>query len=179
MTDKTIGIVDTDCASVSDAQYKEVVHSVIRESVHYCFCMLFIVDPDPITDAALEVDSILRELAEAAWRGTDARLLIGGSRTNGRILDSTLLARKRAQQLGIPCRLSAAREQRSNHSKLVASDKYCLLGSHNWSSGALTSQLQDSVLINDEALAAYFASRFIDHWHSAKEDGFDVPRQLA
>ena len=176
MADPHFGVESAQAALVSDSHYHEVVSRLIRTAAHHCLCMLFIVDPDPLEDPELRVDGLLQDLAAAAWRGVDARLLIGGSRSNGRILDATLLARARAQSLDIETRLVAGAEQRSNHAKLVVVDGRCLLGSHNWSPGALTDQTQDSVLVEDAALAAYFVSRFEAQWQTARQEGFDVPR---
>ncbi len=50
-----------------------------------------------------------------------------------------------------------------------------LLGSHNWSPGALAGQIQDSILIRDMALAGYFVTRFEAQWSIAREEGFDAP----
>lgn len=176
MSDLSFGVVKAKAALVSDAAYLDAARQLIQSASHYCLCTLFIVDPDPIKDTDLLVDSLLHDMACAAWRGVDARLIVGGSRSNGRILDAALLARERAQDLGLPCRLGAAYEQQSNHSKLMVADNACLSGSHNWSPGAFKDQTQDSLLVEDEALAAYFASHFDEQWNAAGEEGFDVPR---
>ncbi len=174
MAEQTIGVAPAGAALVSDDDYAAVAHAFLRASQRFCFCTLFIVDTDPAEDTDLKVDSLLQELAALAWRGTDARLLIGGSRDNTRIRDVCIAARSRARQLGIPARLMAASAVRSVHSKILVAEGRCLLGSHNWSPGALGGQRQDSVLISNPEFAAYFASRFQERWALAREDGFDV-----
>lgn len=169
------GVVDVDVSLVPDATYRRVLEGVIDRATKHCLCALFIVDPDPLEDSELLVDAVLHRLAAAAWRGVDARLVIGGSRDNARIRDACLLARARAAALGVPTRLLTATEQRSDHAKIVVADKRVLLGSHNWTAGALTDQTQDSLLIDSTALAAYFATRFVKQWLAAREEGFDVP----
>ena len=176
MAEPAFGTGAAAAALVPDATYAGTAAALIRGTRHHCLGLLFIVDPDPIEDQHLRVDGLLHELAAAAWRGVDARLIVGGSRSNGRILDAALLARARAQALDVPCRLVAAVEQRSHHAKMLVADDRCLLGSHNWSPGALGGQTQDSVLIEDPAFAAYLASRFETQWAAARAEGFDVPR---
>lgn len=171
-----LGVADARAALVSDEQYGVAVRDLVRGCVHRCLASLFIVDPTPANDGDLVVDALLHDLAGAQWRGADVRLLIGGSRENGRIRDATLLGRARAQQLGVEARLLAARDQRSDHTKVVVVDDTVLVGSHNWSAGALTGQTQDSVLIQDRNLAAYFTHRFESRWRNGLEGGFHVSR---
>jgi len=174
MAEQTVGVAPAGVALVSDADYAATATTFIRSAVHYCHCMLFIVDTDPAEDGNLLVDGLLHELAALAWQGTDTRLLIGGSRDNTRIRDVCLASRARAQSLGVPTRLVAATAQRSVHTKMLVSDTRCLLGSHNWSPGALGGQRQDSVFVENAELAAYFASRFQERWATGQEDGFNV-----
>ncbi len=175
MPDQTPFVETATAALVPDQSYRDVVSGLITRAANHCLASLFIVDPDPLSDTDLVVDALLHDLAGAAWRGADARLLIGGSRGTARIRDVCLLARARAQSLGIPTRLLAATEQRSDHAKIVVADDAVLLGSHNWSPGALTGQTQDSTLIRNTALAGYFVTRFETQWLIAREEGFDAP----
>lgn len=162
-------------ALVPDDVYRTVAASLVNGAAGHCLASLFIVDPNPLEDSDLVVDALLHDMAGAAWRGADSRLLIGGSRDNARIRDACLLARARAQELGLPARLLAATDHRSDHAKIVVADDAVLLGSHNWSPGALTDQTQDSVLIRDAALAGWFTTRFEALWAVARAEGFDAP----
>ena len=166
-----IGVSNVSCALVSDQSYADIVSGLIRSAEHYCLCCLFIVDPDPMDDFELRVDRVLLDLAGASWRGVETRLLIGGSRENWRIRDATFVAHKRAQHYGIQSRLMAPNfEQRSIHDKWLVVDQDVLLGSHNWSGGALNGQVQDSVLMRNKDLAAYFVHRFEQRWPLAVGD---------
>jgi len=162
-------------ALVPDDTYRTVAAALVTGAAGHCLASLFIVDPDPLEDSELVVDALLLDMAGAVWRGVDSRLLIGGSRDNARIRDACLLARARAQELGLPARLIAATDQRSDHAKIVVADDAVLLGSHNWSPGALANQTQDSVLIRDAGLAGRFATRFEALWAIARAEGFDAP----
>jgi phosphatidylserine/phosphatidylglycerophosphate/cardiolipin synthase-like enzyme len=69
----------------------------------------------------------------------------------------------------------AAAGEPSDHAKLVVADDHVLLGSHNWSPGALTDQTEDSVLMREPGLAGHFATRILALWSVAREEGFDAP----
>ncbi|WP_430448103.1 phospholipase D-like domain-containing protein [Rhodophyticola sp.] len=175
MADPVFGVTGAGAALVPDDTYGDVARGMIGRSRGYCLATLFIVDLDPAGDTDLRVDGMVQEMAAAAWRGVDARLIVGGSRVNGDILDMARLARARARSLGLPCRMVATTEQISNHSKVLVADGVTLLGSHNWSPGALTGQRQDSVAITSAVFAAYQLSRFAAQWATAGAEGFDVP----
>ena len=176
MADPTLGLHDALTALVPDAAYAGVATAMIRAARGHCMATVFIVDPDPIEDDALVVDALLGDMADAAWRGVDTRLVIGGSRENGDILDACLLARSRAQTLGVPCRMVAATDQRSTHIKMLVADDHVLLGSHNWSPGALAGpQRQDSVLVTHGGFAGFGVGRILEQWAIARAEGFDVP----
>ncbi|MEL6338782.1 MAG: phospholipase D-like domain-containing protein [Myxococcota bacterium] len=167
---------NANAAWIHDDDYPKTLRGLVRSCAHRCWCMIFIVDVNSLEDPEFLVDTALNDLADANWRGVDVRLLIGGSRSNANIRDMTLVARARAQSLGVDTRLVAAREQRSNHCKTVIVDSHVLLGSHNWSPGAFSNQTQDSVWIQHDGLAAWYLHRFEAFWHAAPEAGFDVFR---
>lgn len=159
---------------VSDGAYASVVVELLRATRRSALCSLFIVDHALARDPMLRVDGVLVELAAARWRGVDARLLIGGSRTNHMIGRATLLAHARARELGIPCRLAAAGKAENTHAKLVVADDWVLTGSHNWAAGIFGDQTQDSVLLRGAALAASLGEYFERSWDAAPEGDYDV-----
>jgi len=160
--------------SIQDGDYYQTVLGLIRNSVNHCLCSVFIIDHALNEDADVRVDRVLLELAGAAWRGVDTRLLIGGSRNNPKIRGATLLAKARADELGVETRLAAFSKHNSNHLKLVIGDNYILTGSHNWSRGMFGDQTQDSVLLESSALAAAMCAYFQQEWLKAKRDEYDV-----
>nr|HET7860361.1 phospholipase D-like domain-containing protein [Caldimonas sp.] len=162
------------CGMVHDGQYHPTVVRLLRNSESRCHCSVFIVDHDLRRDVEFRVDSVLVELASAAWRGVDVKLLIGGSRRNREIRDSALLARARARDLGIDVRLAAASKKNESHAKLVVTDRHVLLGSHNWSRGMFGTETQDSVLLESSSLAAALDTYFAGSWLKAARDEYDV-----
>jgi len=161
-------------AMVHDGLYHPTVVRLLRSSESRCHCSVFIVDHDLRADVELRVDSVLVELAGAAWRGVDVKLLIGGSRRNRQIRDAAMLAWVRARELGIDARLAAASKHNDSHAKLVVTDRHVLVGSHNWSRGMFGAETQDSVLLESAALAAALDTYFTGCWQKAARDEYDA-----
>lgn len=152
---------------VPDADYLPRLRALVASARRRCLCSLFIVDLSPARDASLLVDGVLTEVAAAAWRGADARLVVGGSRTNFELAVLADLARARAGELGLPCRWLTSRNVRGSHMKMVVADDTVLMGSHNWSAGAFTDQTQDSLAVQSADLASWAANLFEDQWARA------------
>ena len=168
------GVLSPKVRHVSDEEYPAVLKSMIAHCKERCYCSIFIVDFSPSKDREHLVDSVLLGLQAALWRGTDVRLLIGGSRTNFEIAQIGLAAKSRADQLNIPCRLMESMDVRGSHVKMVIADNFILAGSHNWSGGAFTNQTQDSILIDSPDMAAGLTATFKYQWsrlENTKEEG--------
>ena len=74
-----------------DGDYFENVLQVIRSAHLRCYSSMFIVDYALDDQAEFRIDHILLEMSSANWRGVDTKLIIGGSRTNSRILSLSLI----------------------------------------------------------------------------------------
>jgi phosphatidylserine/phosphatidylglycerophosphate/cardiolipin synthase-like enzyme len=174
------GVLKSKAGLVFDAAYNSTIKSLVAQARHRCLCSLFLVDlltapgQKLRQEQKLLVDDILIELQTALWRGVDVRLLIGGSWDNLRIATLSETARARATELGIPCQWMTYQKGHQSHAKLVIADDYVLTGSHNWSVGALTDQVQDSILVESETLAAYLISIFEYQWKRATEGSTNV-----
>lgn len=174
MDESQANLFDVSLSRVSDGDYFRVALELIRASRRRCLVDMFIVDYDLRHDPMARLDQLMIELAAAEWRGVEVKLLVGGSRKNGPILEAALLAVARAQQLGLEARLAAGREGNDSHAKLVIADDSVLSGSHNWSRGAFAGQVQDSVWFEHEAMSASLADYFSQQWQTASEDALDV-----
>jgi len=152
---------------VPDAEYLRVMQALTASVRELLWCTVFLIELTPMVDPDLLVPSVLRGLAAAHWRGTDVRLLIGGSRTNMEIAEDAATALKVARRLGLPARWIQSTAVRGSHIKLVIADDYVLTGSHNWSPGAFESETQDSVLARSPDLAAYLGELFVKQWQRA------------
>ena len=161
-----LGISGGQARLVADQQYYEVARQLIAQARNICLASLFIVDLKTSgTEPDLKVYELLKLLQQAQWRGVRTRLLIGGSRKNVIIAESAEIARYTALRLGLECKWLTSEDVRGSHCKLVVSDDSVLIGSHNWSAPAFTSQIQDSLLIKSSGLAAYFAAYFDRQWN--------------
>jgi len=149
---------------ISDGDYVPAARALFRQASRRCLCSLFLVDLTPAADSELLVDTLLIELQARGWIGVDTRLLVGGSRTNIEIAQVALTAYRRARQLGINARLLEATQVRGSHVKLIVADDFVLTGSHNWSGGAFSGHIQDSVAVRSPALAASLAALFETQW---------------
>jgi phosphatidylserine/phosphatidylglycerophosphate/cardiolipin synthase-like enzyme len=166
-----LGVSDARVALVADGDYGVTLLALADSAARRLLCSLFIVDVSPTANQRVDVDGFLARLVDAAWRGADTRLLIGGSRDNIALIEAAEAARARARAVGLPCRWLTSRNVRGSHAKIVVADDLVLTGSHNWSAGAVagTTQTQDSVLVASRELAALQASRFEEQWLRAED----------
>jgi len=86
------------------------------------------------------------------------------------IAQTAFTAVRLARQHHVPARwLSRVGGTRGSHVKLVVADDNVLIGSHNWSGGAFSGQIQDSTVVTSAPLAARLASFFSSQWSRAKK----------
>lgn len=165
-----VAVAAARAALVSDTRYLATLLALAQRARTRLLCSVFIVDVTPTERGQLPVDDMLRAMADATWRGTDTRLLIGGSRNNIALAEAADAARARALELGLECRWLSGRAVRGSHTKIVVADERVLTGSHNWSPGALVGerQTQDSVLVKSPDLAMVLARRFETQWQRAE-----------
>lgn len=166
-----IGVEGAHVIPVPDGDYREVASRLITSAYRRCLCSLFIVDPSPVNDPDLLVNALIELLARATWRGSDVRLLIGGSRSNIAIAEASYASLAVAKEHGISARWITRGPIRGSHTKLVVGDDRLLVGSHNWSGGALGGlQRQDSLLITSADLAEYCSSLFEEQWNRSGDE---------
>lgn len=173
MNKMQVGIFDSKAGLVSDELYHQVIKWLCLRARKRIFANIFIIDilPADDNDRQNSVINLLKDIQAACQRGVDVRLIIGGSQQNLNIQDKTEAALVHCRHLNIPCRLMALDSNLSSHKKVVVADNYVLIGSHNWSSGAFSGQIQDSVLIEDSRLASYLSDELAGQWRILmKED---------
>ncbi len=162
------GVTGAPVRLLSDGEYLPNLLGLIAHAKARIDCSLFLVDLSRGRDGSLAVDDVLHALAGAAWRGVRVRLLMGGSRENLDILETTHTSLLRARKLGLEARLLASRKRRGSHVKLIVADDWVLTGSQNWSHGAFFTQTQDALLIASRDLAAQLRARFAAQWSRAR-----------
>lgn len=149
---------------VPDSAYAAEVLRLFHGARERLWCSLFLIDVDPQFDRELVIATLLRELAAVQWRGVDVRLLIGGSRSNVDIALAAASALAIASRLRLAARGLGRAGERGSHMKVVVADDWVLTGSHNWSVGAFTDEVQDSVCVHSADLAAYCANAILAQW---------------
>lgn len=159
---------------INDGAYFAETLGIIHRSQKRCLCSIFIVDHDLDNDEQQLVDQLLLALSAASWRGVDTRLIVGGSRSNQYIQETSLMAWERAKDLDIDVRLVAASKENNSHVKLVVADHSVVNGSHNWSGSLSGEQIQDSVVIESPALANYLSHYFEAQWANTLETEYHV-----
>ena len=175
MSRVSIGISNSKAGLICDSRYHQVVKMMCLKARWRIYASMFIVELLPGEGASDATDlrpsvviELLEDLRNACLRGVDVRLVIGGAEHAICIQDETEAAWAHCQKLRIPCRLAALHPKKSSHKKLVVADDMILIGSHNWSHGAFSGQIQDSVLIEDARLSAYFANEIARQWRALK-----------
>jgi hypothetical protein len=155
---------------IPDRDYLSFVARLFAAAERRCLVSVFLVSA-PWRDRELVMEALLVELADAAARGVDARLLVGGAESNNMMVQLAEAARKRAWQLDVPCRSITSIPRVAGHSKVVISDDNVLVGSHRWSEsggGSSDDEHTDSVYVTSGSLARTLDKRFRQQWLSAE-----------
>ncbi len=168
-----LGTAQARVGHLSDAAYFAAAKQAINTATQRCLVSIFIVDPNPERDENLLVDDLLLALEGAQWRGVDTRLLVGGSHDNLAIAEACFATLSIAQLHNIPARWLTRVAGRGSHVKMLVADNLVITGSHNWSGGAFSGQIQDSVIVESAPLAIRCASLFGWQWQRADESEGD------
>ena len=164
-------VTGASCQLLVDEQYVTALRQAIQTSTRRCCCSLFIIDLKTRCNENC-VSDVVDDLSEAAWRGVDVRVLVGGSRSTFEIAEAAVIAVAHLEARSVQSRwLTAEEGVRGSHSKIVVADEAVLIGSHNWSPGSFHSETQDSVLVRSAALAEYVVSLFDRRWEDARSPG--------
>lgn len=171
-----LGVLNSKITLVSDDNYHLHVKKLCQQARRRIFANLFIIDLFPSVKTGNEENNdniiieLLVDIEDAIHRGVDVRLLIGGSKSNVDIQDKTEATLKHCKRKNIPAHLLSLTSKKTSHKKLLIVDDCVLTGSHNWSHGAFTDQVQDSLLLEDNRLASYFAESIAVDWRNIVEE---------
>ena len=129
-----------------------------RERVWVAMYVIYL-DGDPDLAAPDEpAPALLRALAAAAARGLDVRIVLdyGRNRATGEIEPKHVAAQTWLAAHGV--RVVLDELERTTHVKAVVIDqRWVVMGSHNWTRSAITSNREVSLLMDDPTLAATLA----------------------
>jgi phosphatidylserine/phosphatidylglycerophosphate/cardiolipin synthase-like enzyme len=166
----SIGVANSQATLISDDVYANTIIALIEKAQIRILASVFIVDTMDRKGVEPKVPYIITRLSYARRRGLDVRIIVGGSTDNIAIQDSTTAAMELFHFFKVPARLGARPSGAgySSHKKVVVLDDDVLIGSHNWSNGALSCQTQDSIWVHDERLAAHFAQCLKTDWQKLR-----------
>jgi hypothetical protein len=156
---------------IPDRDYLGFIERLFASAERRCLASLFVVGSAPWGDRRALMEGLLRELAEARWRGIDARLLVGGSPENVMSAELAREAERRANVLRVPCRWLTRTPQLANHARVVIADDHVLVGTHGWLERTATDGAKDSVCVTSTSLARQLADRFNTQWRSTEIAG--------
>ena len=130
---------------------------------------IFIVD---IRDPYLLVRGVVENLTFAKWRNVDVKIIIGKSESTPDIQIADSTSAMYMKEKGLAVRIFNAPEDSSLHSKYVIIDRDKLvLGSHNWSHGAFSRYIEDSISVSSVDLVESLAGEFLKAWETSIEVG--------
>lgn len=152
---------------IPDREYLGFIERLFASAERRCLASLFVIGAAPWRDREALMEGLLVELAEARWRGVDARLLVGGSPDNAMTADMARVAEKRAGVLRVPCRWLTRTPQLANHARVVIVDDHVLVGTHGWLERTENNLAKDSVCVTSMSLSRQLAERFNTQWRAA------------
>jgi phosphatidylserine/phosphatidylglycerophosphate/cardiolipin synthase-like enzyme len=159
-----IGAQGVKVSLVPDDEYRRIAKLLCSRARHRIYASIFIIDIGPKGLEPSIVIELLKEISDANRRGVKVKVAIGGSSDNIRIQQTGEAAYFYCKQLHIPCKVIARKPNRSSHKKVIVIDDYVLLGSHNWSTGAFSGEIQDSILIADARIARFLVKQLEHEW---------------
>jgi phosphatidylserine/phosphatidylglycerophosphate/cardiolipin synthase-like enzyme len=156
-----------------DGDYFSFVHAQLARARRRIWVSMFTVNAAQGLDARLRVRTLLHDLALAAGRGVDVRVLIGAdaeSLSELQVANRVGLGYLKA--LGVAARWHSGAGTHASHTKFIVVDDDCVItGSHNWSPRSLSRGIDDSIAVGSEGVAGEAAARFAEQWTR----GFDIP----
>lgn len=163
---------------VVDADYYDVLFGAIRAARQRIWASQFSFNMQAIPDGKLQVRAVARALADAAKRGVDVRILVGGNARRllaqpaGNDLTLTFL-----HILGVDARSYVSKTRAGSHAKYALFDAdLALVGSHNWSPRAFGDGVDSTLAVKSGTVAAKIGGVFDKAWKSAARS--DMPPEL-
>ena len=149
--------------------YPAFLRVAIRNALKRVWVAQFLVNPYPFYDPAMAVIGMLKELAGCQRRNVDVRLILDKVRGSRNMHNANQLSYLAARKLGIPCHYYSG-QRSSMHSKyVVIDDDLLVLGSHNFTDGALAQHAESSVGLFSADLADSLAEDFHRNWSEAEK----------
>lgn len=136
---------------LTDQDYYPVLQSLIGHATHRIDLAMFLFKT---TDSAKNrAGALVNDLIMAKKRGLEVNVLLEKSGYDPQLSRENARVGAQLKRQGVNVRFDS--EKITTHSKIVVIDqRLCLLGSHNFTSSALSSNHEASLLIDNETLAS-------------------------
>lgn len=150
-------------------EYFTFLNHKIRDARKRIWSAIFIVNPTVGLDTSLAIRHLLKNLAYAKWKNVDVKVIVGTSGVRDiQVANNTTMLY--LQELGIPVRRYIGGRRRSLHSKyVVIDDELIIVGSHNWTPGAVAEHNEDSIAVYSQNMNTLLRDEFTSNWQNALE----------
>ncbi|MEM5825581.1 MAG: phospholipase D-like domain-containing protein, partial [Thermofilaceae archaeon] len=140
--------------------YFERVSDLIRRAEKSVYVAMFVMKYDPRESPERDpANALIELLVDARNRGLDVRVVVDD--TTRQSYPETI---EYLKSKGVPVRLDP-KAGVTTHAKIVVVDGRCsVIGSHNWTEAALSSNNELSVLVCSEELASEVEGYFMELW---------------
>ena len=145
---------------IKDGDYFRRVDRLIREAWESIYIVMFVINPG--AGKSGKVNALLTSLAGARRRGVRVKVILDlDPQADGFTAVANRKTFGELQRAGIEVEYDYPKIK--THDKLLVVDgKYTVIGAHNWTEAALSSQNETSVLIESEGTARECLSYFYD-----------------
>lgn len=147
-----------------DDLYYDYLTRAIERARFRIWAAVFIVNPTRGQDPELKVRGLLDSLGAKTAMGLDVRVIVGVSDSTEDIQLTNEVALGYLQELGVPARPYRAAKHSMHAKYVIVDERLCMIGSHNWSHNAFTSNVEDSLAIESAEHAHLLARRFLTLW---------------
>jgi len=155
-------------AKVEARAYFDFVLHQLEEAQSKIWLSLFIMDMRPSVDVEGKVLRLLSELIKKHNSGLDVKVLLNGYFRSPSIDVANIASGLYLREFNVPNRRVFSQNERlGSHSKFLICDNLLLLGSPNWSQGAFTDHIEDSVITTGHAVVET-ESIFLNFWNNAR-----------
>ena len=163
------GLPAEDVQLVTDTDYVQTAQKIIRgskKSIHVIMFEMAFYDKQPHTPSNL----LIKELIEAKKRGVKVEVILEVREGEDRTTKRNHRTGKILSEGGVEVIYDSL--SKTTHAKLMVADgQFILVGSTNWTYGALTHNHEVSVLIRSKELA----KELMDYFNRVKSTGSKAP----
>lgn len=163
-----MSINNSNIAKIEAREYYDFVFSLLEGARSKIWLSIFIMDIRPSLDVEGKVLNLVSKLINKRNAGLDVKILLNGYfRTPG--IDVTNIASGLyLREFNVPNRrIFSNNERLGSHSKFLICDDLLVLGSPNWTQGAFSEYIEDSVVATGHVVVET-ESIFLNFWENSR-----------